>query len=464
MLRGTVPTQNIVFTSCPNPAKYGITINASNVTVQNLGVRDFGCAGIVGGPAPLADVTIDTVDASNNGFEGNIGRGVLFANSDNTPAVDYQRIAITNSTFIGNRLVGVDVNVGRSDSVTISGNIVRDNGDSGITLAGASNSTVTNNTVVDNGRYGIEVRNPTGPVTVSNNTVTASTDDTQPAPDRWPAGSTSTTLDYAGIAVYLRGVPQPGGDTEANAVCRRTSPSPATSCSGYLRDATGSGTGQGFGIVLEGTGHTVSGNTVFRNDVGVQLQSGNSANTPGTPGFRPWQRSRARGGPELHRQRDLRQPSRRRTPRRGSAAGTIAADGNWWGIATGPTVGTTRGPRLGADRHDRARQRPGRRDRCRPGRVGARRAPAGLNCADPNRSDDDNVDVHDLVVDDVEHHATIVDSSNTLNEVTTQASTTIPGGSLPATGQDSTPGLVVAVIAMSLGAALVALARRGAAQ
>ncbi|MBK8485890.1 MAG: hypothetical protein IPL31_16445 [Saprospiraceae bacterium] len=43
--------------------------------------------------------------------------------------------------------------------------------------------------------------------------------------------------------------------------------------SGYIED-NGTSSSEGFGIVVEGTNHTVIGNTVTGNDVGIQQQAG----------------------------------------------------------------------------------------------------------------------------------------------------------------------------------------------
>jgi len=44
---------------------------------------------------------------------------------------------------------------------------------------------------------------------------------------------------------------------------------------GYLVTATVGATGEGFGLVVEGNGHTAAGNTFTNNDIGIQLQGGN---------------------------------------------------------------------------------------------------------------------------------------------------------------------------------------------
>ncbi|RME73791.1 MAG: right-handed parallel beta-helix repeat-containing protein, partial [Chloroflexi bacterium] len=56
--------------------------------------------------------------------------------------------------------------------------------------------------------------------------------------------------------------------------------------SGYRVSETVGATGEGFGLVIEGRGHRVVGNTIFDSDIGLQLQAGNpSLNQQDTPYF-----------------------------------------------------------------------------------------------------------------------------------------------------------------------------------
>jgi parallel beta-helix repeat protein len=319
----------------PAPAlNVGFTIVASSVTISDLTVRNYGLHGIQGN-APQSNVTLTRLNASYNGWANNGGRGIFFG-SEGSVAVDWTNVTISDSTARQNRLVGIDVNVGTNTGVTISGNTAIDNGDSGITLAGAANGSVSNNIVTNNGRFGIEIRNPSGPVTVDGNTVRASNDDTLAAPDRWPAAVAQLGWDLGGIVIYSRGV----GEGQA------TSPTGVTvtnnSVAGYLQATSGApGVGQGHGIVLEGTGHTVSGNSLFHNDVAIQLQSGQVSNTTSTDGF---DRGNAATAVDAtvsgnaicaNRLAGLRVVG-------ASATAPYPFGSNWWGTTAGPIGGASR--------------------------------------------------------------------------------------------------------------------------
>ena len=220
--------------------------------------------------AGLSDLTIDGgvySDNANTGVTVPGGRGIVIWDGPKS------NISITGVTANANGLVGIDINDGNVTSLTISGNTVVGNADSGIGVLGAQGpgaNLVAGNTVTNNGRFGIEIKNAdgngsssgAGSVVVRDNTVSRTT------------GATDTR-DYAGIAVFRR---SPGAlnPAQPDGVVVR-----ANLVSGY--DV--GGTGDGFGIVVEGTGHTVTQNIVTGNDVGIQAQAGQVSNTQGTPGF-----------------------------------------------------------------------------------------------------------------------------------------------------------------------------------
>jgi parallel beta-helix repeat protein len=319
----------------PAPAlNVGLFLGASNVTISDLTIRNFGTHGIQG-LAPQSNVTVTRVDASYNGWASNTGRGMFFG-SEGTVATDWTNLTVSDSIARQNRLTGIDVNSGTNTGVTLSGNTSADNGDAGLTLAGGTNGLVTNNTVTNNGRFGIEIRNPSASVTVSNNTVRASNDDTLAVPDRWPAATAQLGWDVGGIVVYLRG----GGEGQS------TVPTGVTitgnSIAGYLRATNGPpGLGQGVGILLEGTGHALSGNSLFHNDVGIQLQSGQVSNATGTDGF-----DRGSGATPVdaaitgnaicaNRLAGVRLVG-------ASAVSPYPLGSNWWGTTAGPNGGASR--------------------------------------------------------------------------------------------------------------------------
>ena len=274
----------------------GITSGVDNVTISNLTVKDFdnGIMLVPGGGvhdnltfdhvaaisndvhglflpgASLNNVRLTGVNASDNGLAGSAGRGVYFTDGTKTD------VTITNGTFDRNLLVGIDLNDGNATGVTITGNEVVGNGDSGIGVLGAKGpgaNLISNNVVTNNGRFGIEIKVPTGngqasgpgSVVVSNNTVTRTVDATNPK-------------DYAGIAVFRRAGGLLNADQPSGAVVT------GNTVSGYKRMPVGS-TGDGFGIVVEGLGHVVTGNIVSNNDVNIQIQASNTTDVQSTPYF-----------------------------------------------------------------------------------------------------------------------------------------------------------------------------------
>lgn len=144
----------------------------------------------------------------------------------------------------------------------MTGNNIHDNADNGMGLVGMqgpSANLISSNTLTNNGRFGIEVKNPNGSgassgagsVVITSNSVTRTT-------------TISDARDIAGIAVFRRGVLSGNVDVPYGTVVSNNT------VSGYMQSSTS----DGFGIVMEGINHTVSGNTVSGNDVGIQRQAG----------------------------------------------------------------------------------------------------------------------------------------------------------------------------------------------
>ncbi|MBK6876596.1 MAG: right-handed parallel beta-helix repeat-containing protein [Ignavibacteria bacterium] len=271
-------------TGIASPAK-GITINngITNVTIQNLTVQNFagasgnGDGGIYGiggnnnltvnnviiqnnsngsgfyANGPVNTVLLDSVTVSGH----NVGaRGIVIWNGLK------ENITITNCEVFNNNCCGIELQDGTASGVTISNNYVHDNFDNGIGivgLQGPGENLISGNTLVNNGRFGIEIKNPngsgltTGPgrVVVENNNVSR----TVPIVDQ---------RDIAGIAAFRRGVLPGNVDVPNGTVIQNNT------VSGYAQLSTS----DGFGIVVEGTNHTVSGNTVTGCDVGIQRQAG----------------------------------------------------------------------------------------------------------------------------------------------------------------------------------------------
>lgn len=265
----------------------GITLNngITNVTIKNLAVQKFlgtngnSHAGIyaIGGNDYL---TVDAVAMLDNptasGFYANgpintvsITNSMVTNNGSNARGIVIwngfkQNITISNNMVTNNRCCGIELQDGTASNVDIIDNIIDvGDGDNAIGLLGLNGSTGANliqgNTITGGGRFGIEIKNPDGMVTVNNNNVSLTT-------------LNSDLRDRAGIAVFRRdftaGNPQgyvdiPNGVSVTN-----------NTVTGY----TQSSSDEGFGIVVEGVSHNVTGNALVNNEVGLQLQGGGHTN------------------------------------------------------------------------------------------------------------------------------------------------------------------------------------------
>ncbi|MFW5748755.1 MAG: SpaA isopeptide-forming pilin-related protein, partial [Chloroflexota bacterium] len=293
-----------------------------DVTVSNVNASDNCVHGILSQAGDTEGVVIDNVTANNNGAGFSAGRGLWFINGTKAD------ISITGSTFNDNRLVGIDISDGDVTGLTISGNTVTGNGDSGIGVLGPQGpqpNQVVNNAVTDNGRFGIEIKNPSGTTTVSGNTVSLT-------------GPGSDTRDYAGIAVFRRSPGATNADQPSGVSVT------GNSVSGFVEP---NGDGEGFGILVEGTGMVVTGNTVSGNDVGIQVQEGNP--TPDTNGTNYFDRGDASVAADV---------TVNNNNITGNGFGMRAVgvsslvDGtiNWWGDTSGPSgEGTGTGDAVSTD-------------------------------------------------------------------------------------------------------------------
>lgn len=232
----------------------------SNMLIEDIAAVDNCRHGIFSQAFGIDGLTVRRVNASDNNDVWP-GRGIWVINGVK------QNITIEDGVFDNNYLVGIDISDGNATNLRITGNQVISNGDSGIGVLGPKGSgsiLVDNNTVVDNGRFGIEIKNPAGngassgagSVVVSNNVVSRTV-------------TATDARDHAGIAVFRRYPTGDNADQPSGVVIT------GNRVSGYLVTETVGATGEGFGIVIEGNGHTVAGNTLTSNDIGLQLQAGN---------------------------------------------------------------------------------------------------------------------------------------------------------------------------------------------
>lgn len=267
----------------------GITLNSGieNIHIENLTIRNFAGsapnthAGIRGtgnnhlliervdalnnnGGAgiflagPINDVMIDSVRASNHSNINGAARGIVIWDALKT------RITIQNSIVENNSCCGIELQDGNASGVTIKNNTISgvDNGIGliGLTSGAGPNIIEGNQVTITGGRFGIEIKNPNG---------TGSTNDTEDGAiivrnNNVQLASTTDSRDLAGIAVFRRGVTSGNADAPMGvAVMNNT-----------VSNFTQPSVSEGFGIVIEGIHHTVTGNILTGNEVGIQQQAG----------------------------------------------------------------------------------------------------------------------------------------------------------------------------------------------
>ncbi len=304
-LTGTSKTNTIIDGTGLSGTGSGIAVasNVANVTIANLTVQKFAGAnpnsnaGIyaalsnnnltvsnvqslsnVGGAGFYANGPVQSVSISNSTFSGHTNvngaaRGIVIWNGFK------QNISIVGNTVTNNNCCGIELQDGTASGVTITGNTVSGNADNGIGIVGlkggAGPTLIANNIVENNGRFGIEIKNPNGTglttgdgsIVVENNTVS------------FAASAGMNNRDHAGISVYRRGLltnnTEGYPDVPTGVVIRNNT------VSGFQHlNQTGPPTeSEGFGVVIEGTNHTVTGNTLTNNTIGIQQQGGGRTGT-----------------------------------------------------------------------------------------------------------------------------------------------------------------------------------------
>ncbi len=235
-----------------NAGIYGIGGN-NNLTVQNVALLNNTSASGFYANGPVSTVSITNSMVANNGSGA---RGIVIWNGLK------QNITISNNTVTNNNCCGIELQDGTASNVNIIGNTINiGGGDNAIGLNGLNSNIgpnlISGNMITGGGRFGIELKMPDA-ATVSNNTITLST-------------LNADLRDRAGIAVirrsYLAGqgyVNIPNGVTLSG-----------NTISGYIQVSNS----KGFGIVVEGTNHTVTNNTISGCDIGIQQQAGHTPYT-----------------------------------------------------------------------------------------------------------------------------------------------------------------------------------------
>jgi uncharacterized repeat protein (TIGR01451 family) len=244
-------------------AGQNINFTTSDTLIEDVAATNNCRHGIISQAGVINGFTLNRVNASNNGtalnLTGTQGRGLWLINGVKSD------IIITDSNFNGNQLVGIDISDGTVTNLLIEDNNVISNFDSGIAVLGAQgpgSTLIQRNIVTNSGRFGLELKVPSGSgaasgpgsIVVTNNVASWNV-----------APSTSELRDRAGIAI-IRNFAGPLNMDQAVGVVVT-----GNTVSGYRQI---SAVGEGFGVVVEGTGHLVADNTLTDNDIGLQLQAG----------------------------------------------------------------------------------------------------------------------------------------------------------------------------------------------
>ncbi|MFZ1704188.1 MAG: right-handed parallel beta-helix repeat-containing protein [Saprospiraceae bacterium] len=235
---------------------YAVGPNNNNLTVDNVLIQNNGS-----GSGFYANGPIDNLDITNSMVKnhGNDARGIVVWNGMKT------NINISYNMLENNRCCGIELQDGAASGVNVSYNTIDiGTGDNAIGLTGLDNSiganSVNNNTITGGGRFGIEIKNPNGGVTVDGNSVMLTSQN-------------GDVRDRGGIVVMRRGVLNPPNIVNANVPDGVTVSNNAVS---NYRQTNGGSSSSGFGIVIEGTNHVVTNNTLTNNDVALQLQAGHT--------------------------------------------------------------------------------------------------------------------------------------------------------------------------------------------
>ena len=229
-----------------NAGIYGMGGN-NNLKIDSVAILDNPTASGFYANGPVDNVIVTNSMVVNNGGGA---RGIVLWNGLKT------NINFSNNMVTNNSCCGIELQDGNASAVTVSSNTIGiGGGDNAIGLTGLNptigNNLIQNNIITGGGRFGIEIKNPAGGVTVSGNSVTLTT-------------VNADLRDRAGIAVFRRAVSS-GNVNVPNGVTVT-----GNTVDGYVQTLPE----EGFGIVIEGTNHTVTGNTIKNSNIGIQQQGG----------------------------------------------------------------------------------------------------------------------------------------------------------------------------------------------
>ncbi|HRO17903.1 MAG TPA: right-handed parallel beta-helix repeat-containing protein [Ferruginibacter sp.] len=230
--------------------------NNNGIQVQTCTIKDnVGGSGFYAN-GPVNGVILNDLEISGHNNSFGAARGIVIWNGLK------QNITISNCTVYNNNCCGIELQDGTATGVVLTNNNVYNNGDNGIGVVGLQGpgaNVLSGNTLSNNGRFGMEIKNPNGSgansgagsIVVSNNNVSM-------------PGAIADMRDMVGIGVFRRGVLAGNVDIPTGVVVTNNT------VAGYTQPTSS----DGFGIVIEGKNHKVTGNTVTGNDVGIQRQAG----------------------------------------------------------------------------------------------------------------------------------------------------------------------------------------------
>lgn len=261
-------------------------IATTGVIIDSMNINKNFSNGLFG-KRTVTNMIISKSNLNSNGYNsdditrsGTYMRGIMFESQGGS----INNLLIEDNQTDANGLVGIDISgLIPINGLKIQNNKSRGNFDSQIGVALGNNLLtgapviVSGNTVIVSkaARYGIEIKNPlgtgaasgNGSIVVSGNSISV-------------ANHTGNNRDLAAIAVMRR----KDGHATIN-----DQPQGVRVIDNIINNFTNTGGADGFGIVLGGTGHLVSGNTISNTQYPIQLQKGNvgfdgNGNSPSNSG------------------------------------------------------------------------------------------------------------------------------------------------------------------------------------
>jgi hypothetical protein len=221
--------------------------------------------------AGVSNLTIDHNEVRYTGLLASNGRGIVVWDGIK------RDITITNNwvhDLAG--CCGIELQDGAATGAIVTDNVVENTGDSGMAFIQLTSGSPTlranqiaRNTISNTGRFGMEIKIPNGSGAASGDGAIVVEDNIVTSPGM------ANLRDRAGIAVIRRALSPAYSfelDRTRGVVVRNNT------VSGFR--TTDTSQFEGYGIVVEGLGSSVSGNILSNNDIGLQVQQGNPNGLP----------------------------------------------------------------------------------------------------------------------------------------------------------------------------------------